>query len=256
MRFFFFQRMPIFVLVGIVLLGGAAFSVYMYLTEKRPFKDSQETPIISPEPGPFKTKPDDPGGYTVPHQDKEIYKAIKNKTEKEIENEALRPVAETPIETHFSLSKTPDSPKVSSQERRNAFLESLKPVNGKSSKNTKQEDPSSWREVFDALLNKTNPELESHLASKNTKETEKKIYRLYLGSSQSIKHTQKEWRRLLLKHKKYLKPLSLYIIPSHSSYMITAGEFFTSKEAQKICDKLVPLGTSCDVYIFKDKEHD
>jgi hypothetical protein len=82
-------------LVFLVVFGFFALAWYAYQTSQER-SAGQEEIIIAAEDGPYKVKPEDPGGMEIPHQDMTIYDTI-GEPPKEKTVEQLLPQAEEPL---------------------------------------------------------------------------------------------------------------------------------------------------------------
>jgi hypothetical protein len=77
-------------IMGLVVLAGVFWFAYRWVSQP-----SSDAPgLIQAEPGPFKVKPENPGGASIPHQDKLIYGRITPGTEQPVER--LLPPPEQP----------------------------------------------------------------------------------------------------------------------------------------------------------------
>ncbi|MFH1803609.1 MAG: SPOR domain-containing protein [Pseudomonadota bacterium] len=60
--------------VGLVIVGGGlGAAAWWFYDQGHPVQDESNLPILLPEPGPVKVRPDNPGGMEVPHRDTTIY---------------------------------------------------------------------------------------------------------------------------------------------------------------------------------------
>lgn len=89
-----FRSLRVFILLGLVgalLLGGAIWWLFL----KTP-PSLDEIPVILPEPGPLKVRPEDPETFKVPHRDKTIYHKLAPE-EKSATTEHILEAPEEPI---------------------------------------------------------------------------------------------------------------------------------------------------------------
>ncbi len=78
-------------ITGLVLLAGILWFAYRWVSQP----SSEAPPLIQAEEGPFKVKPENPGGASIPHQDKLIYGRITPGQEQPVER--LLPPPEQPV---------------------------------------------------------------------------------------------------------------------------------------------------------------
>jgi hypothetical protein len=65
------------VLLGVVVVGGGLGAAgWWFYNQGQPTQSEGDLPIIMPDPGPVKVRPDNPGGMEVPHRDTTIYQEL------------------------------------------------------------------------------------------------------------------------------------------------------------------------------------
>jgi hypothetical protein len=87
-------------ITGLVVLAGIFWFAYRWVSQP----NSDAPALIQAEPGPFKVKPENPGGASIPHQDKLIYGRITPGTEQPVER--LLPPPEQPTEQPVPTAPT------------------------------------------------------------------------------------------------------------------------------------------------------
>ena len=89
-------RSPLFIILTVLVL--MAFGAVVWVAYQQGMKqgDRGAPPIIAAEPGPIRVAPENPGGVTVPDQDKQIYERIAGTAGVEEPAEALAAPPETP----------------------------------------------------------------------------------------------------------------------------------------------------------------
>jgi hypothetical protein len=92
------------ILVVILLVLAA----YFYLDSDKGTKDPSQLPLITENQRPEKTKPADPGGMDIPHQDASVYDHL-GKDAEAPEAEKLMPSAEVPV-TAMNATAPPSMP--------------------------------------------------------------------------------------------------------------------------------------------------
>jgi hypothetical protein len=70
----------IFAITGLVVIAGISWFSYRWATSSQ-----SEPPVIQAEQGPFKVRPENPGGMSIPHQDKLIYGRLTPNSEQPVE---------------------------------------------------------------------------------------------------------------------------------------------------------------------------
>ena len=78
--------------VAVAVIAGLAGYAYVETTRPR----GGEVPLIKAEPGPAKKRPEEPGGMTIPNQDKLVYEAMSDEAG-EAKVERLLPPPEEPL---------------------------------------------------------------------------------------------------------------------------------------------------------------
>ena len=95
--------------VGVLALVGSAGLLLHAYSEARSSAGGRAELLIKAEPGPFKVKPESPGGRTVPDRDKKIYDRIQAKPAGE-PVERLLPEPEAPLPPEKVLAARTGSP--------------------------------------------------------------------------------------------------------------------------------------------------
>ena len=81
----------------LVIAAVFAFGILLYFGYASPRGDNGELPVVTADDSPIKSKPENPGGMDVPHQDATIYNELSGSNQKDAEVEHLLPGAETPM---------------------------------------------------------------------------------------------------------------------------------------------------------------
>jgi cell division protein FtsN len=89
-------RSPLFIILTVLVLMAFAAVVWVAYQQGMKQGDRGAPPIIAAEPGPIRVAPENPGGVTVPDQDKQIYERIAGTAGVEETAEALGAPPETP----------------------------------------------------------------------------------------------------------------------------------------------------------------
>lgn len=71
----------IFAITGLVLISGVSWLIYRWATQP----SNNMLPLIPAEQGPYKVRPENPGGMVIPHQDKLIYGRLTPGGEQQVE---------------------------------------------------------------------------------------------------------------------------------------------------------------------------
>ncbi len=92
-------RSPLFIILSSVVLAAFAGVVWVaYQQGVRQGDHSGQIPVIAAVDGPVKVRPDQPGGTTVPDQDKEVYQRIAGGNDSVDVAPALAAPPETPVD--------------------------------------------------------------------------------------------------------------------------------------------------------------
>lgn len=246
------QQRLIRILIG-VFMGSLVFLLAAFLLWQIDFWSSpqeshpvevniEELPHIRASTEPYKKSPQDPGGIYIPHQDKEIYKRVKEAKapkgilEKKEQNTILLPLPEAPLETE---DRKEEGQKIDIFEKfiSNSFddLENFW---------DKQEGASSQDKQATHMLSleKNGP-----------------LYFIKIGEKlRSREEAYQEWRHLSLKYGEQLKNVSLSIVPisqdvsESGGFQLFLGRFKDKETPEALCSLLHKEGTSCMMY-YKEK---
>ena len=93
-------------IAAITLLAVAAVSATAFYLG---LNSGDDTPMVVRHDGPYKTRPDDPGGLSIPNQDKRVYDLIEDKDEDE-ENVHERAAEKQPSPTGMAAAPAPEPP--------------------------------------------------------------------------------------------------------------------------------------------------
>ena len=211
--------------VGIVALAASGVAMVHAYSEGRSSASGAAPVLIKADPGPFKVKPDSPGGRAVPDRDKRIYDRLaaapRNKTP-----ERLLPPPEVPLPPPKYEPEPPEEQAVAIPDPEPA--ETAGPA-----KNTET----------------AKAEAEAEKPPAPPPEAEK--YRLQLAALRSKADVDKAWKRLRARHRNLLSGLGLAVEkkdlgpPKGVYYRLLAGPVSDRKKALRLCADLVKRNVGC-----------
>ena len=202
---------------ALVAFGGLLLHAY---GESRSSASGRTTVLIKADPGPFKVKPDSPGGRAVPDRDKRVYERIAA-APPETGPERLLPPPEVPLPPpRFEPDPAPAPPA---------------PRPAQTEKGSEAKTP---EKKTAAVKPPPTPR-----AAQN--------YRLQLGALRSKDAVDKAWKRLRQRHRDLLSGLGLAIErkdlgpPKGVFYRLLAGPVGDRKKARRLCADLVKRNVGC-----------
>ena len=211
--------------VGIVaLVASAGLMMYAY-SEGRSAAGGRATLLIKAEPGPFKVKPESPGGRAIPDRDKRIYDRIQAAPKGE-PVERLLPSPEAPLPPGKVVAARTAPP------LEMAILDSGEPP-------PKAEAPP-----------KPAQKTAKPAAPPAAQSAERK-YRLQLAALRSRAAADKAWKRLRSRHRKLLSGREVVIVrkdlgpPKGVYYRLLVGPATDRETAQHLCAKLAKRDVGC-----------
>lgn len=211
--------------VGVAALVAFAGLLLHAYSEGRSSATGGASVLIKADPGPFKVKPESPGGRATPDRDKRIYDRIQSAPTGE-PVERLLPLPEAPVSLETLQAAGKDAP--------------LKMAAPDSS------EPGSKAET----VPKTAAKATEPPAPPSTPAVERK-YRLQLAALRSRAAADKAWKRLRSQHRKLLSGLGLAIErkdlgpPKGVYYRLLAGPVSNRETARRLCAALSKRKVSC-----------
>ena len=211
--------------VGVAALVAAAGVMVHAYSEGRSSAGGRDTVLIKAEPGPFKVKPESPGGRAIPDRDKQIYDRIQAAPEGE-PVERLLPAPEAPLPPEKVLEAHTAAPPEP------AIPDSLEPP----------------------AKTEASPKPEVKTAKRTTPAAAKKAerkYRLQLAALRSRAAADEAWKRLENRHRKLLAGREVAIVekdlgpPKGVYYRILLGPATDRETARRLCAKLAKRNVGC-----------
>ncbi|MDE0175351.1 MAG: SPOR domain-containing protein [Defluviicoccus sp.] len=213
--------------VGIAALAASGVAMVHAYSEGRSSASGGAPVLIAADPGPFKVKPDSPGGRAVPDRDKRIYDRVaaapQNRTP-----ERLLPPPEVPLPRPRYEPEPPEEPVAAIPDPDPAEPETASPA-----KNTET----------------AKAEAEARKPPAPLPEAEK--YRLQLAALRSKAGVDKAWKRLRTRHSDLLSGLGLAVEkkdlgpPKGVYYRLLAGPVSDRKKALRLCADLEKRNVGC-----------
>lgn len=213
--------------VGIVALAASGVAMVHAYSEGRSSASGGTPVLIKADPGPFKVKPDSPGGRAVPDRDKRIYDPIAAAPRKRTA-ERLLPPPEVPLPPPKYEPEPPEEQAAAIPDPEPAQPETASPA-----KNTET----------------AKAEAEAGKPSAPPPEAEK--YRLQLAALRSKADVDKAWKRLRTRHRDLLSGLGLAVekkdLGPHKGvyYRLLAGPVSDREKALRLCADLEKRNVGC-----------
>ncbi len=248
------RRHPVF-LAGVLVLIAAVAGVGGYLYSRLSGSEPPgEVPLVRAEPGPTKKRPDEPGGMTIPNQDKLVYQAITEgadgKGEKKVERllpppEEPLPPPEPPAPPAAAASPVPPPP---AGPQKAAPAPAAQPAQTTPKTTTKTPAKTTAK--------KTSPppapaKTASSVASKATAKAPAGAYLVQIAAFRSRAKADAAWTRLAKAHRDLLgklKPLVRKVDLGAEKgvyYRLRAGPLRNAAEARALCAKLKARKLDC-----------
>ena len=243
-----FVALGIFVGVLVIVLGG----FLMFGTS-----DDNEGEIITinATAEPVKVKPEQPGGMTIPDQDKMVYNRIRtNAVDTKVEN--LFPEPEQPVMPNIlTVEKNAPTAEFIPMEEVQAY----NPLTEKTEIKKEKMPSAPVQKVEQVPLVKADetPKVEPKKTIKSTAPTQSKIttensgvWTAQLMSSSNKTTVEQAWPKILAKHKALLSDMSHKIVKAEISgkgtfYRLQIGSFKTRDMANALCKKLKAQKQDC-----------
>lgn len=213
--------------VGIAALAASGVAMVHAYSEGRSSASGETPVLIKADPGPFKVKPDSPGGRAVPDRDKRIYDRVATAPPKRTA-ERLLPRPEVPLPRPRYEPEPPEEPAAAIPDPEPAEPETASPA-----KNT---------ETATAKAEARKPPAPPPEAEK---------YRLQLAALRSKAGVDKAWKRLRKRHGDLLSGLGLAVEkkdlgpPKGVYYRLLAGPVSDRKKARRLCADLEKRNVGC-----------
>lgn len=210
--------------VGIVALAASGVLMVHAYSEGRSSASGGTPVLIKADPGPFKVKPDSPGGRAVPDRDKEIYDRIAAAPPGG-SVERLLPPPEVPLPLPKVGSTVASEPPALPSEP-TASEPEAKPVEKAAKTETEPARPPRQPAV-------------------------EETYRLQLAALRSHAAVHEAWKRLQKRHRGLLARLRLTVEkkdlgpPKGVYYRLLAGPVSGMKEARRLCADLEKRNVGC-----------
>ena len=222
------------------------------------------TPVIEPNPEPYKTKPEDPGGMEIPHSDKEIYDHLRTPMDDAVDG---------PIDAYSAENSRPPTIAELADKNQREYAKidipetvikpELPPVNTskniKVSKNGRVIDVPQSSSVTTIAPNAQKAkriDVEKVLAKRTENE-----YWLQLGTFKSESEATKAWQQAREKNSDILKDLTVKVTKSDMReqgvlYRLQAGSAEDEEAAKSYCRKLTSRKQSCFYTIIKTQNNE
>jgi hypothetical protein len=235
----FFLKRLIFPFIGFI--GMVIGLLYILYFAEGPSSPSS-IPLIRAECGPFRIKPTNPGGKSVPHKDKLVYECIQRGKAPLPSPDSLLPGPEEPL-------ALPSSPALLSSEYTPPLpapvpLPEAPQIQAEKEKSSSLQTPKILKTVAPVIQKE----------KKREPVPLKKIWRIQVAFLKTKGEAEKEIHRLspLLKDwgGRFKPSLSqkIEVGPKGPSYRVFLGPFPSLQETQKICDKLKMKKIRCSIY--------
>ena len=211
--------------VGTAALAASAVLMMHAYGEGRSAAGGRATVLIKAEPGPFKVKPESPGGRAIPDLDKRIYDRIQAAPQGE------------PVERLLPSPETPLPPEKVVAARTAPTLEKAAPDSG---------EPASKAET----VAKPTEQTAKRAAPPEAQPAERK-YRLQLAALRSRAAADKAWKRLRSRHRALLSGREVAIVkkdlgpPKGVYYRLLVGPASDRETARRLCAQLAKRNVGC-----------
>lgn len=251
-------------------LLGIAILYYLFSSSNNATYD-EEVPVMEADGSPHKVRPENPGGFQAPHQDKNIFEVVARDGSPDGEVTVLVPSEEKPLEGKMVF--TNEAQRVLPPP--SAMVEEIAPVSEeivaapvaavteeveivpmsagkkhhhkKHHKHEKEDAAEEKEEAHPAAAEKSDEK-----ATLKTKKPAKKSgkFMVQLASMQSKANADDEWKRLQKNHTPLFKGLANRIEKKHVDgkgifFRLQAGPFDTKEKATAFCAKLKESNIPC-----------
>jgi len=219
----------------VALLGGLI--LYYAFRDGQPSGPVSQIPVVDAGSIPLREKPDTPGGYQVPNQDKQIYETI-TPGGTEPRGEHLLEAPEEPLTPPTIVMKeeteegTPTIEQAA-QEATSAPQKEKVTIHEKDAIDIPQLKPSAARSHVEKVPTSSNGKFKAQLASLPSEAAAKK----------EMKHLQKRYAKDLKGLKMSITPVSLG--KKGTFYRLYVGPFKTRAETKGFCQRLNAKGGRC-----------
>ena len=241
----------------------------------------RDVPLLRPEAGPVKVRPNNPGGLEVPYRDKLVYKRLSNGGSDAPVVERLLSAPESPLPLPKPELRTPES-----KQPITAKVPSLKDVmnvtppkpapplvanqspdhtvssgkhspiiSGQSKKTSTMTRPltSDSKEAQQLAQEKIIPKMTNAFVSnkKRTSEPKSKVYQVQLAASRSSERARTEWDRLRKKNFDLVGDLELRVVRVDLGkekgvfFRLRVGPLSNVSEARQLCSALKKRRIGC-----------
>ena len=226
--------LPRGVLSGLVILIFVAIIWYAYPQGQEKYT-GMDVPVIKADTESYKSKPQDPGGMEIRHQDSTVFDPLEKKEEDKVEK--LMPPAETPMDKAEALAKEPATTLDSKQPQLNLQMQDK--AAGVEKVVPKPEAKSAPKPAAPASVSSA----PKAVAGGN-------VY-VQLGAYRSKESAARDWMLLQKKYSAALKGLSMRTEKADMGkkgvlYRLQAGKV-TEDRANDICKTLKAAGGGCMV---------
>lgn len=238
---------------GVAVIALAAFgSILVYAYNEGREQSAGTAPVLlKPASGPYKVRPETPGGMVVPDRDKEVYESISAKPAvKKVER--MMPLPEQPVRPPRVEQAALKTAKPAPAKRKSIDLAMAVPR----SKTGRLAAPAKKPVMTPKPAQASEPS-ETHkarLPPKNDKaNSSHPAFRVQIASLRSKAAVDKAWKTLLRQHQDLLSSLNLSVQkadlgpPKGVYFRMHAGPFDDRASARKFCSKLTSRKVGCFV---------
>lgn len=250
--------MPRGLIAVVVVLAFAGILWYAYPDGDAAY-DAADVPVIAADTAAFKSKPDDPGGMEVRHQDSTVFNPLVRKSADEVER--LLPPSEQPMDKTNAI-KSADAPDNSTLKGENEGLK-LEPAMDEAEEGAEKvvikdenDKPATLTELATARVPEAEAEIAPAVVKPEPKPEPKPVskaatpvasgavtgFYMQLGSFRNAGGAQEEWRKMQRKFPQSLSTLSSRVERADLEgkgvwYRLYAGPLPEGK-ARDICSRL------------------
>ncbi len=236
-------------ILALVLFAGAGAAIWT-IDDWWPVSDGMEIPLVKANTGPIKVRPDDPGGMTVPNQDKLVYDKLGNPSASS-GVERLLPAPETP------MPRPPRTPQAAPQMPNLAASPVPRPA-PPASPPVPPAAPSNWTPTPAEVaavkppVAAPKPPLPAPPAPAKAMPTKGSgKYLVQLSAVRALADAQREWDRLKRRNPELLSKLDRSITKADLGaakgifYRLRAGPLESEEVARKLCAELAKRKVGC-----------
>ncbi len=238
------RRYGRFIVILILMIGIAMTLIYLPVMHAP--KDPSQIPTIKAE-GPYREKPQQPGGLEIPHQDVELYEVLENKNGTKSPVEHLLPPPEMPKNLSGAVSSNPETNAAPQPQTQSASkVETMPVVEAPQHRDIMVIEPQAAQPLPEAKPVLT-PEIKPTPIKPQA--NDKDMVRLQLASIPDAAEAEREKTRLKTKFLSLLGDTSLSLIKADlgkrgMTYRVQSG-LMSRNAAESICAAIKKQNAGC-----------